>query len=79
MTNTANDRPGISYLAAEITEIGDNGGRRSRIDRRRFSYDGHIPERRQQSGRRIEVDRRNSFDRRNGADRRNNVFEEKKN
>ena len=36
----------------------DNGGRRSGIERRQFSYDKHIPERR--SGR----DRRSGFDRR---------------
>ncbi|OGP65994.1 MAG: hypothetical protein A2170_14180 [Deltaproteobacteria bacterium RBG_13_53_10] len=36
----------------------DNGGRRLGIDRRRFSYSAHIPERRQ------------GFDRRGGQDRR---------
>ena len=36
----------------------DNGGRRSGIDRRQFSYTAHIPERR--SGR----ERRSGFDRR---------------
>ena len=36
----------------------DNGGRRSGIERRQFSYDVHIPERR--SGK----DRRKGFDRR---------------
>jgi hypothetical protein len=36
----------------------DNGGRRSRIDRRRFSYAVHIPE------------SRSSIDRRKGLDRR---------
>ena len=40
--------------------LGDNGGRRSGIERRRFSYSGHIPERR--SG----VDRRCFKDRRDG-------------
>ena len=39
-------------------EIRDNGGRRSGIDRRHYSYSGHIPE------------RRNGFDRREQADRR---------
>lgn len=39
-------------------EICDNGGRRSDIDRRYYSYSGHIPERR--SG----VDRRKLEDRR---------------
>ncbi len=36
----------------------DNGGRRSGIDRRQFSYAIHIPERRS------EADRRNGLDRR---------------
>jgi hypothetical protein len=45
------------YLAFNLT---DNGGRRSGIERRRFSYSGHIPERR--SG----VDRRCLRDRRDG-------------
>lgn len=42
----------------------DNGGRRSRIDRRRFSYAVHIPE------------RRSSIDRRKGLDRRNQQREQ---
>ncbi len=42
----------------------DNGGRRSGIDRREFSYAGHIPERR------CGQDRRSAKDRRNGDDRR---------
>jgi hypothetical protein len=42
----------------------DNGGRRSGIERRRFEYTSHIPERR--SGR----DRRKGHDRRRGIDRR---------
>ena len=36
----------------------DNGGRRSRLDRRRFSYAGHVPERREGTERRIGLDRR---------------------
>ncbi|MGE5838963.1 MAG: hypothetical protein ACM34H_03440 [Deltaproteobacteria bacterium] len=36
----------------------DNGGRRTSIDRRKFSYSAHIPERRQ------------GIDRRSGCDRR---------
>ena len=39
-------------------EIRDNGGRRSGIDRRHYSYSGHIPE------------RRKGFDRREVGDRR---------
>jgi len=38
--------------------LSDNGGRRSGIDRRQFSYTKHIPERR------CGPDRRNSQDRR---------------
>ena len=38
----------------------DNGGRRLRADRRKFSYAVHIPE------------RRSGIDRRNGLDRRGN-------
>ena len=42
----------------------DNGGRRSGVDRRRFSYDMHIPERR------CLEERRNCGDRRGDGDRR---------
>jgi hypothetical protein len=38
--------------------LSDNGGRRSRIDRRRFSYTVHIPERRHGKDRRLHHDRR---------------------
>lgn len=47
------------------TETKDNGGRRSGIDRRRYSYTSHIPE------------RRSDEDRRNGEDRRNDEGEKK--
>ena len=36
----------------------DNGGRRSDIERRQFSYSGHIPERRSGKERRSGNDRR---------------------
>lgn len=36
----------------------DNGGRRSRVDRRVFSYAVHIPERRMTVDRRLGMDRR---------------------
>ncbi|MGD8250731.1 MAG: hypothetical protein PVH30_07245 [Desulfobacterales bacterium] len=36
----------------------DNGGRRSGIDRRIYTYSGHIPERRSGEDRRIMSDRR---------------------
>jgi hypothetical protein len=48
----------------------DNGGRRSGIDRRQFSYSSHIPERRTNVERRSGADRRNGLDRRSGLDRR---------
>ena len=43
-----------------VNQIIDNGGRRTGIDRRRFSYDLHIPERRSGTERRDRVDRRSS-------------------
>jgi hypothetical protein len=46
----------------------DNGGRRSGMDRRQFSYTGHIPERRVGEDRRSRLDRRCGEDRRNGID-----------
>jgi hypothetical protein len=67
MTNKGYFMPSDAYLA---TKIRDNGGRRSDMERRQFSYDGHIPERRQRSGRRIGVDRRRGIERRCGTDRR---------
>ena len=42
----------------------DNGGRRISMDRRQYSYAGHIPERRIGPERRSEIDRRNGQDRR---------------
>ena len=68
MTNKRHVMPSDVYLASKIR---DNGGRRAEIDRRQFLYDGHIPERRQRSGRRIELDRRGGIERRCGTDRRN--------
>ena len=45
----------------------DNGGRRSGVDRRTFTYDIHIPERRSGRDRRNgSVDRRSVLDRRKG-------------
>lgn len=70
MTNKAHFTPSDIYLP---TEIKDNAGRRSGIDRRQFKYDGHIPERRQQPGRRTLLDRRSELDRRSGIDRRSNA------
>jgi len=54
----------------EITlRLPDNGGRRSGIERRRFQYTSHIPERRSGLDRRSGIDRR-TLERRQGADRR---------
>lgn len=47
----------------------DNGGRRSGIDRRRFQYTAHIPERRSGDDRRSGIDRR-TMERRQGVERR---------
>ena len=44
----------------DTLEILDNGGRRSGIDRRYYSYSGHIPERRSGVDRRKLGDRRQS-------------------
>ena len=44
-----------------ILEIRDNGGRRTGIDRRHYSYSGHIPERRSGVDRRKLEDRRQDF------------------
>lgn len=51
-------------------DIRDNGGRRSGIERRRFSYAEHIPERRSGEDRRVSDDRRSGVDRRCINDRR---------
>jgi hypothetical protein len=73
MTDKGNIKLIEPLLATEITEIVDNGGRRSGIDRRKFLYDGHIPERRGRSVRRIALDRRSGLNRRSGRDRRTNA------
>jgi len=51
----------------------DNGGRRAGIDRRHFSYTGHIPERRSGEDRRETLDRRSGVDRRTGEERRSGI------
>jgi hypothetical protein len=54
----------------EITlRLPDNGGRRSGIERRRFQYTSHIPERRSGLDRRSGIDRR-TLKRRQDIDRR---------
>ena len=57
----------------------DNGGRRSDIDRRQFSYAGHVPERREGEERRTGLDRRRNKegrvpDRRRSVDRKDFVI-----
>ena len=41
-----------------LSGLSDNGGRRLGVDRRQFSYDFHIPERRTGKKRRSGLDRR---------------------
>jgi hypothetical protein len=53
-----------------IYNLRDNGGRRSGIERRRFSYSDHIPDRRSAVDRRVRSDRRSGEDRRKGSERR---------
>ena len=55
------------YLSYDLS---DHGGRRIGLDRRRFSYAEHIPERRCGEDRRSGIDRRTGVDRRSGMDRR---------
>ena len=50
----------------------DNGGSRSGLERRTFSYTQFIPERRSGKDRRKGFDRRSSIGRRRGYDRRHN-------
>ena len=47
----------------------DKGGRRLGVERRQFSYDQCIPERRSGQERRSGKDRRSGLDRRNGVER----------
>ena len=54
----------------EMQEIRDNGGRRSGIDRRYYSYSGHIPERRGGEDRRKLDDRRQFAPEQYGSERR---------
>lgn len=54
----------------EAVYMSDQGGRRSGIERRQFSYSAHSPERRKGHDRRRHPDRRGSTDRRSGVERR---------
>jgi len=53
----------MNFLSRELS-VRDRGGRRSGIDRRQFSYDACIPERRSGLDRRSGEDRRSDMDRR---------------
>ncbi len=63
-------------MSTSPVKLRDNGGRRSGIDLRRFSYTGHIPERRDGDDRRNESDRRNISDRRASEERRKTPSQE---
>ena len=56
-----------------VFNLRDNGGRRSNLDRRKFLYSDHIPERRYQKDRRGESERRFGNDRRSFVDRRSGI------
>lgn len=58
----------ISAIALALI---DNGGRRSGVDRRQFSYTDHVPDRRFRKDRRSNIDRRAGTDQRSGLNRRN--------
>jgi hypothetical protein len=53
-----------------VFNLRDNGGRRLGVDRRRFSYADHFPERRLGEERRSGQDRRGKAERRTESDRR---------
>ena len=53
-------------MTNDIFNIRDNGGRRTGIDRRRFNYSGHFPERRSGEERRSGLERRSGEERRGG-------------
>ena len=51
-----------------VSILSDNGGRRLGVDRRRFSYDVHIPERRCGKERRNGVNGRSEIGRKSGEE-----------
>ena len=55
---------------SKMVFLSDQGGSRSGIERRLFSYTVHIPERRLGDDRRSDPDRRRGQDRRSGRNRR---------
>jgi len=64
------ERESLVGDAQVVFNLRDKGGRRIGLERRRFSYDGYIPERRLQADRRTGVERRMGLERRGGGDRR---------
>ena len=52
----------------------DNGGRRTGIKRREFSYTNHLPNERSEKDRRSGVERRSGLERRKNKDRRNGMI-----
>ena len=58
---------GVEYFVE--FKLNDGGGRRTGLERRRFSYASHIPERRSGEDRRQAVDRREFVERRSGKER----------
>ena len=58
----------------DLEKFYDNGGRRSGIERRRFLFSFHIPERRSGMDRRFGSDRRNErYSKRGDMERRENI------
>lgn len=55
---TGNSMHAAEAIATEKMILNDNGGRRLGDDRRLYSYNGHIPERRSGKERRAGIDRR---------------------
>ena len=55
--------------------IADNGGRRSGVDRRQFTYSSYVPERRSGRDRRSIADRRSNRYKNIGSKERRSIFE----
>jgi hypothetical protein len=65
--------PGCAMSNGIIT---DNGGRRSGIERRQFSYSEHIPERRSGEYRRSGIDRRVRYNENTGKTEQRSITDE---
>jgi hypothetical protein len=74
MTKKQNRELKDAMSAKAGVSMEDNGGRRSGIERRQFSFNAHIPERRHGENRRSGKDRRSGMQWRKGKERRA-VFE----